>query len=330
MNGSNILVVAELRDGSASAGTYEALGKARELAGELGGTVDCLVIADQAASYAADLYAHGADRLIAASGSGLDTYRFQPYVRIVAALVAKHGSRLVLVPGSFRGKELAGGIAATLDCALSSDVVELAVGGDGYAVTRACFGGNRLATVAIAGPLAVIAARPKAFAPLEADAGRQGELVEEAVELAAGEAEAVTSLGAPESSGEAEVNLTDAEVIVSGGRGLGKAEHFELVRQLAEVLGGQIGASRAVVDDGWIPYPHQVGQTGRTVTPKLYVACGISGAIQHLAGMRSSEVIVAINKDPEAPIFKVATYGIVGDLFEVLPKLTEKLKAKLG
>jgi electron transfer flavoprotein alpha subunit len=251
-------------------------------------------------------------------------------VRLIAEQASKHGARLILVAATFRGKEIAGGVAAALDLGLTTEAVDVAVEGDSYKVTRACFGGNRLASLSIAGPAAVIAPRLKAFPVPEADSGRQGEVIQESAAVEAAESDAVKSLGAPASDGEAEVNLTDAEIIVSGGRGLGKADSFSMVHDLAGVLGGAVGASRAVVDDGWIPYAHQVGQTGRTVTPKLYVACGISGAIQHLAGMRNSEVIVAINKDPEAPIFKVATYGIVGDVFEVLPKLTEALKGKLG
>jgi electron transfer flavoprotein alpha subunit len=330
MNGKNVLVLAEIRNGALLPATLELLGKGRELAGTLGGSLDCLIMAESAADLTPEAIAHGADRVIAAQGAGISEYRFQPYARIGAEMAKKYEAKLILVPGTFRGGELAGGVAAALDTGLATQAIDIQLDGDAVQVTRACFGGNRLATVTMQAGTAVIAALSKAFAAPEPDSARQGEVLTENVELTPAEAEAVKSLGAPASGEEGEVNLADAEIIVSGGRGLQKAENFTLVRDLADVLGGAVGASRAVVDDGWIPYAHQVGQTGRTVTPKLYVACGISGAIQHLAGMRNSEVIVAVNRDAEAPIFKVATYGIVGDLFEVLPKLTEALRAKLA
>ncbi len=326
----NVLVVASTVDGGLAPITHEMLGQGRQLASATGGSLDCLVFSTGSTGAAAEAFALGADRCIEARGDNLGTYRFQPFVRVGAELARRYEARLILVPATFAGKEVAGGLAAALDLGLATEVTAVRLAGDNLAVTRACFGGNRLANLTITEPGAVLALRPKAFAAPERQPDRSGEHLVEDVQVLDDEIAAVASLGAVADPDGAEVNLADAEVIVAGGRGLQKPEHFALVRELAAVLGGAVGASRAVVDAGWIPYAHQVGQTGRTVTPKLYIACGISGAIQHLAGMRNSDVIVAVNKDPDAPIFRVANYGIVGDVFEVVPQLTETLRETLG
>jgi electron transfer flavoprotein alpha subunit len=325
----DILVIAELEQEQIAPSTFEVVGKARMLAA--GGRVSCLVQGENASGAAAALFARGADRVLAASHAGLRDYRFLPYVRTAAEVARQEAAGLVLLPSTSRGRELAAGLAAALDCGLAADVtaIEPAAGG-AVRFERPCFGGNRLIAVETLSLPVVAGVRPKAFPMPEVANGRAGEVVTVAVEVKPEELESVKLLEFIAGGGEGQVSLQDAEVVVSGGRGLQKPEHFSLVRDLAQVLGAAVGASRAVVDAGWIPYAHQVGQTGRTVSPRLYFACGISGAIQHLAGMRTSEVIVAINKDPEAPIFKVATYGIVGDVFEVLPKLTAKLKERLG
>jgi electron transfer flavoprotein alpha subunit len=263
---------------------------------------------------------------------GLKEYHFTPFVQTAAEVVRRESPALVLISSTFKGKEYAAGLAAALDCGLAVDVMAIEPGadGDGFRFERPCFGGNRVIDVTSLSTPVVASVRPKSFPGPAASEGRQGELVKVEVGVDGAELDRVRVLEFIAGGGDGQVNLQDAEVVVSGGRGLQKPENFSLVRDLAQVLGAAVGASRAVVDAGWIPYAHQVGQTGRTVSPRLYIACGISGAIQHLAGMRTADVIVAINKDPEAPIFKVATYGIVGDLFEVLPKLTEKLKSRLG
>jgi electron transfer flavoprotein alpha subunit len=328
----NILVIAELEGGNGgevAPATFELLGKAIELAA--GGRVDCLVEGSGTAALAPAFFARGASRVLAADDARLKDYRFLPYAQVAAETVRREGHDLVLVPSSFRGKELAAGIAALLDCGLAVDVMGIERHGDaGWRFQRPCFGGNRVAEVLSASAPVVASVRPKAFPAKASENGRSGDVVSVPVEVPGAELEQVKVLEFIAGSGEGQVNLQDAEIVVSGGRGLQKPENFSYVRDLAKVLGAAVGASRAVVDAGWIPYAHQVGQTGRTVTPRLYIACGISGAIQHLAGMRTSDVIVAINKDPEAPIFKVATYGIVGDVFEILPRLTEKLKERLG
>ncbi len=328
----NILVVAELEGGNGgevAPATFELLGKALELAA--GGRVDCLVQGAGTAALAPVFFARGASRVLAADDARLKQYRFLPYAQVAADAVRREAHDLVLVPSSFRGKELAAGIAALLDCGLAVDVMAIERRGDaGFRFQRPCFGGNRVGEVLSESTPVVASVRPKAFPPKASENGRTGEVVSVPVEVPDAELEQVKILEFLPGSGEGQVNLQDAEIVVSGGRGLQKPENFSYVRDLAKVLGAAVGASRAVVDAGWIPYAHQVGQTGRTVTPRLYIACGISGAIQHLAGMRTADVIVAINKDPEAPIFKVATYGIVGDIFEILPRLTERLKERLG
>jgi electron transfer flavoprotein alpha subunit len=265
-----------------------------------------------------------------ADSPGLEPYRFLPFVTVAAEAIRRAAPAAVLVPSTFRGKEWAAGLAAALDCGLVVDAMAIAADGSRLRCQRPCFGGNRVAEVTSEETPVVIAVRPKSFPPPAVVEGRSGEVVEIQVQIPPASLEQVRVLEFIPGGGEGQVNLQDAEIVVSGGRGLQKPENFSYVRDLAQVLGAAVGASRAVVDAGWIPYAHQVGQTGRTVSPRLYIACGISGAIQHLAGMRTSDVIVAINKDPEAPIFKVATYGIVGDVFEILPRLTQRLKERLG
>jgi electron transfer flavoprotein alpha subunit len=323
-----ILVIAE-RDGEKLAPiTFELTGKAQALAASAGGKVDCLVFGAGAGGLAPELFARGVDRVLAADHADLTEYRFTPYVRIAAETVKREGPDTVLVPSTLRGKELAAGLAAQLDLGLAVDVAAIEADGDGLRFTRPCFGGNRTVDVTAVAKPVIAAVRAKAFpAPPPAE-GKSGEVVQVPADLKPEERDQVRVVEFIAGGGEGEVSLQDAEIVVSGGRGLQKSENFSVVRELAQTLGAAVGASRAVVDAGWIPYAHQVGQTGRTVTPRLYIAVGISGAIQHLAGMRNSDVIVAINKDPEAPIFKVANYGIVGDLFEVVPKLTAKIKER--
>jgi electron transfer flavoprotein alpha subunit len=325
-----ILVIAEVEGGELSPTSLETTGKARALVSGGDGRVDCLLLGEGVAALAPALFASGVDRVLAAEHAELKQYRFSSFVRTAADVVKREGPGLVLIPSSFKGKEFAAGLAAALDCGLAVDVMAIEAAGDGFRFERPCFGGNRVAEVTSLASPVVAAVRPKAFPAPESADGKTGEVVPVAVEIPDEERDGVRLVEFIAGGGEGEVSLQDAEVVVSGGRGLQKAENFSVVRELAAVLKAAVGASRAVVDAGWIPYAHQVGQTGRTVSPRLYIACGISGAIQHLAGMRTSDVIVAINKDPEAPIFKVANYGIVGDLFEVVPMLTAKLKEQVG
>jgi len=227
---------------------------------------------------------------------------------------------------TFVGKSLFPRLAASLSSGLAADITSISWDGDNILAVRPAYGGKALIKVSPAGPGPQMATlRPKAFPDPSPDDSRSGEKSELTYDESkyGSRAKILESV----SEGGQEISLTDADIIVSGGRGIKEAANYKMIKELADVLGAAAGASRAVVDAGWVPYSHQVGQTGKTVNPKLYVACGISGAIQHLVGMQSSKTIVAINRDAEAPIFKVATYGIVGDIFEILPKLTEKLKA---
>ena len=229
-----------------------------------------------------------------------------------------------------QGRDFAGNVATTLYTGLTADCTGLDIDPETKLLrqTRPAFGGNIMATILCPRTRPQMSTvRPKVMPMPERDDSRQGEIIRESLGMSEDE---VRTKIIDFIESEQKVNLTEADIIVSGGRGLGKPENFKLIRELADVLGAAVGASRATVDAGWIPYEHQVGQTGKTVRPKIYIACGISGAIQHLAGMKTSDVIVAINKDPDAPIFKVATYGIVGDLFQVVPALTEEFRKRLG
>ncbi len=326
-NLSKVWVVVEHGADGILSTSLESLGLARRLAAA--GGVTAVVVGDAVARIAPELFAFGADRVLALEDARLGTYRTGPFASAFGALLRDRTPDLVLFAGSTRGRDAAAAIAADLGAPLVVDASDIRIDAEGLVFVRPSFGGNLFSTIRTAGEgprLATIRAR--AYPMPERAAGRTGEV--ESVAASIDEASIQTEVLGFEAQDAGEVNLVDANVIVSGGRGLGKPENFAVVRALADALGGAVGASRAVVDAGWIPYLHQVGQTGRTVKPKLYIACGISGAIQHLAGMRTSDTIVAINKDANAPIFKVATWGVVGDLFDIVPLLTKKLRARLG
>lgn len=324
---SKVWVVVEHGPSGILSTSLEALGLARTLAAP--GGVSAVLLGDAVAGRAAEIFPYGADRVLAVLDPRLALYRTDPYASALGALIRERTPDLVLTAGSPRGRDLAAALAGDLGAPLVTDATDVRLDGEGLVFIRPSFGGNLFSTIRVAGDGTRLATvRARAFPVPERADGRKGKV--ETVAAAIDDASVRTEvLGFEEETG-AVVNLADANVIVAGGRGLGKAENFALVQELADLVGGAVGASRAVVDAGWIPYVHQVGQTGRTVKPKLYIACGISGAIQHLAGMRTADTIVAINKDPNAPIFKVATWGVVGDLFEIVPLLTKKLRARLG
>ncbi len=321
-------VVAEHLQGSLRRGTFELLGEGRRLADKLGTELAAVLLGDDVASLAQVLIAHGADKVYLAQDPALAHYRTGPYTDVLAGMIHQYKPEAVLVSATPQGRDFAPRVAARVGAGLTADCTGLDIDPDEKLLvqTRPAFGGNLMATIVCrqARPQ-MSTVRPGVMKALDPDPSRKGEVVTVPVKL--DERAILTKIvEIIQTSDEGKVNLQDAAIIVSGGRGLGKPEHFELVRELAAAIGGAVGASRAAVDAGWIPAYHQVGQTGRTVQPKLYIACGISGAVQHLAGMGSSECIVAINKDPAAPIFNVATYGIVGDLFEVVPKLAKALR----
>jgi electron transfer flavoprotein alpha subunit len=316
---ATVLVLAERRAGEIKRPTLETLTKARRLAGE-SGDVAVLAFGSGAAASAPLLAGHGADRVLACEDPRSDAYLPEAYAATLAAAARNTGAAIVLAPATALGKDVVARAAAILATGVLSDVVELEWTGSALRGRRPVYSGKAFAWASIpeARP-AMATLRPNVFP--SAAAARAG-----VVETVALEGQTRVRAVALEKPAEAELDVAEATIVVSGGRGLKAPENFSLVRDLAKALGAAVGASRAVVDAGWIDHAHQVGQTGKVVSPSLYVACGISGAIQHLAGMSSAKVIVAVNKDAEAPIFKVATYGIVGDLFEVLPKITEEVR----
>ena len=325
----NVLVVAEQRDGDLKKVTFEMLGEGTRIAGmmQLGGVVEAALLGSGVGGLADTLAHHGAARVYLADAPSLQQYSSEGYTTVLAKLIQKAEPAVVLLGATTQGKDLAPRVAARLGLGLASDCTafEVAAGGR-LIITRPLYGGRAIATVIEKTTPQMATVRPNVMVPLEPDTSRTASVEKLAVETGDVRAKVIDLI---QESGRQQVGLAEAEIIVSGGRGLKGPENFCLLEELADVLGAAVGASRAAVDAGWIDHSHQVGQTGRTVTPNLYIACGISGAVQHLAGMKTARYIVAINKDPEAPIFRVADYGIVGDLFEVVPILTEEFKKVL-
>ena len=315
-----ILAILEQRGGTLRKGSAELLAAARRLADQAGTTVDALVCAGGDVAGLDSLGAAGADRVLVATAADFSVYCPDGIVATVAAIAT--GYRAVVVSATATGKDLAPRLAARLGGCCGMDVTAVDIDGDAIRVVRPVYAGKAMQTLTLSG-VAVLAVRPGAYPAVTA--GKSGAR-ESANVPTYFKRLMVTGIRAPE---KATIDVAEARVIVAGGRGLGDAAHFTLLEELAAAFGGEaaVGASRAVVDAGWIHHGAQVGQTGKTVAPELYFAIGVSGAIQHLAGMRTSKVIVAVNRDKDAPIFKVADYGIVGDLFEVMPALTAAVRA---
>lgn len=319
---ANILAFAEQRDGQLRRASLEVLTAARKLADALGGEVHALLIAPgDTAAMAAQLGRYGADRVLAGQAEALAQYAPEAYTTAVTD-AARGGYHTVIFPASSMGKDLAPRVAARLDAALAADATALAVEGGEVVVTRPIYGGRLFASVTLEGEPRIVSLRPNTVRAEES--AKAGAVQPLALPSDPGRVK-VRELKA---AGGAKLDVAEAPVVVSGGRGMRGPENWQMLDALAEAIGANcaLGASRAVVDAGWRPHSEQVGQTGKTVSPQLYIAVGISGAMQHLAGMRSSRTIVAINKDPDAPIFKVADFGIVGDASEVVPRLTEELR----
>jgi electron transfer flavoprotein alpha subunit len=320
---TTILAVLEQRDGTLRKGAAELLAAARQLADAQGGTVDAIVFGAAAVSGTDALGAAGADRLLSATHADFAHYCPDGIVATVAGMAGEY--RAIVTAATATGKDLAPRIAAAIGASCGMDVTAVSLSGEAIRVVRPVYAGKAIQTLELTGT-PVIAVRPAAYPPVSA--GKTAEAVSVTVPSFTRRL-TVTGIAAPE---KATIDVTEARVVVSGGRGLGEADKFALLEELAAAFEGDaaVGASRAVVDAGWIGHGAQVGQTGKTVAPELYFAIGISGAIQHLAGMRTARTIVAINRDKDAPIFKVADYGIVGDLFEVVPVLTAAVKAARG
>jgi electron transfer flavoprotein alpha subunit len=325
---SDIWVWVEQQDGVAASVSWEAVGLARSLAAESGAQVVALVLGTGASAVAQGALRRGADSAVICEDASLDGCRVDPCASLLSKLAQEREPAVILAGMTTRGSDVLGAAAVDLEAGMISDAVSVALV-DGVVHTEVpVYSGKLIARVLIPkGSPQLITIRSRAFPLPDEDAGRDGPV--ESVEPALPETDIPTKIVGFEAV-EGEVSLTDASIVVAGGRGVGGAEGFEPLRNLADVLGAALGASRAVVDAGWISYDHQVGQTGKNVSPDLYIACGISGAVQHQAGMRTSKVIIAVNSDPDAPIFKLAHYGIVGDLLEVVPELTKAFEERLG
>ena len=324
-----IWVFIEQFKGVVAQSSLEALGEARRLNGEMGGDgVTALLFGQDVKDLSNEVIAHGADEVLLGDDPTLAEFRSEPYTALLARLAQEHKPEIVLAGATTRGRDLLGMAAVDLSCGVIADAIALAYADGKVQATRPVYAGKLLSTVTCDERRPqLISLRPRAFPKPEPDSARTGAVTSVAPAFAE---DAIPLKVVDYVVEQGQVSLADAKIIVSGGRGVGGPDGFAPVRELAQALGGALGASRAAVDAGWIPYSHQVGQTGKTVSPDLYIACGISGAIQHQAGMRSSKTIVAINKDGEAPIFKLARYGVVGDLFKIVPALTAEFKKRLG
>ncbi|MDP6793041.1 MAG: electron transfer flavoprotein subunit alpha/FixB family protein [Anaerolineales bacterium] len=313
--------------GCAPQATWETVGAAGEVAADLNTGLAALVLGHGVEKLAEEAADHGADKVFLCDDTTLADFRVQAYGAAAAKLAVDEEPEVILAPATTRGRDITAFLGFELGVGVVSDGLALEVEDGVVRVTRPVYAGKLHATVSAPDAMPqIVTLRPRAFPKPDPVMGN-AEVVQ--VTTALSEADISVKVGGYADS-ETEISLTDAGTIVSGGRGVGGPEGFEPVRQLAATLGAAVGASRAAVDAGWIPYSHQVGQTGKTVSPDLYIACGISGAIQHQAGMRTAKVIVAINKDGQAPIFKLAKYGVVADLFDAVPALTEEFKRRLG
>jgi electron transfer flavoprotein alpha subunit len=316
---ASILAVTEQRQGALRKVSLEVLAAARQLADQMGATVDAIVCAAGPVSGAETLGPGGADRVLTAAHVGFGLYNPDGYAATIASIGKNYSA--VVFAATAQGRDLAPRVAAKLGVGCATDVTAVQVDGGKVAVTRPVYAGKALQRMVLTGSPSIVSIRPNTFPAIAA--GKAGAAETTAVP-AFTQRVTVKEIKAP---AQAALDVSEATIVVSGGRGLKEPAHFKLIEDLAAAFGNAaVGASRAVVDAGWREHSAQVGQTGKTVAPTLYVAVGISGAIQHLAGMRTSKVIVAINKDKDAPIFKVADYGIVGDLFEVVPRMTDEVK----
>lgn len=324
---ANILAIAEQRDGTLRRISEEVVSAAKALAAQTGGAVHVVVLGPAGtAAAAAGLGAFGADVIYVAENDALKSYSPDGYTATIADHIKANDYRAVIFGATTNGKDLAPRIAARLDLPLAGDATALSFEGDEVIVTRPVYAGRAFARITLDAKTALVSVRPNVFRPQQS--------------AGAGTAQSIAMSGDPSSwkvkvrevkaAAGGKLDVSEAPVVISGGRGLKGPEQWPLLEQLRDAFGGSaaLGASRAVVDAGWRPHGEQVGQTGKTVSPQLYIAVGISGAMQHLAGMRSAKTIVAINKDPDAPIFKIADYGVVGDFNEILPALTEAIKAE--
>lgn len=323
-----ILTYIELKDGKIKKASLEALSEGRRKASELNKELVAVIVGAGKESLAPEIFSYGASRVYLLENPAFSQYSTQDYAFALAALAQKVSPEVIFFPATSQGKDLAPRLAAKLGVGLASDCTNVFVKSGDLEFTRPIFAGKAFLSFTLKSSPQIATLRPNVF-PLVETTAHEGELVREIIALPADEPKAQVIEVLEERGGE--MDVSEADIIISGGRGMKGPENFELLRQLSSLIPrSAVGASRSAVDSGWIGHQHQVGQTGKTVSPNLYMAFGISGAIQHLAGMSSSKVIVAVNKDTDAPIFKVADFGVVGDLFQVIPPLKEELKKALG
>ncbi|MCL1980913.1 MAG: electron transfer flavoprotein subunit alpha [Proteobacteria bacterium] len=324
---AGIMVFAECRHGKIAPVSYELLGIGRKLADQRGAKLSAVLPGGVVSELAPSLIAAGADIVFLAEHPILEQFREDLYAKVLESVIRERKPEVVLAGATAIGRSVIPYVATAINAGLTADCTRLEIREkDGMLLqTRPAFGGNIMATIEC--PLTrpqMATVRPKVMAPAEPDPSRTGEVI--SLQLPAQLLRSRVEVLETVVNTEDQVNIQEFEILVAGGRGLDSAKGFALMRELAAELGGAVAASRAAVDAGWIPYPHQVGQTGKTVSPKLYIACGISGAVQHAVGMQSAEIVVAINRDKDAPIFDIATYGVVGDLYEVVPRLIQRLQ----
>jgi electron transfer flavoprotein alpha subunit len=324
-----VWVFAEQRGGKVASVAYELLGAGRRLADELNTELSA-VLFGASDSEAQELIRWGADKVYMSKDQIFERFNDEPYSELLSSLINEYRPEIVIAGATPIGRSFIPRVAAKIRTGLTADCTSLAVDKEtgNLLQIRPAFGGNIMATISCPNNRPQMATvRPRVMKRGQYNEGKTGEIIDVKADDISSRTRVLDTI---KEVSELTVNLQEADIIVSGGRGLGTPNGFGLLKELAELLGGALGSSRAAVDSGWIPYRHQVGQTGKTVCPKIYIACGISGAVQHLVGMQSSDIIIAINKNPEAPIFNVATYGIVGDLYEIIPLLIKKIKEAKG
>ena len=327
----DVWVFCEQKKGIVQSVSYELLGEGRKLANKLNSKLCAVFLGEFIKDKVDDLFHRGADIVYLIDSPHLKYYQDEPYTKVLVELIKEYKPEILLCGATTIGRSLIARVAVKITTGLTADCTGLDIDKEKKLLlqTRPAFGGNIMATIITSNHRPQMATvRHKVMKEAEVDTSKKGKLIEKSYSdvILSSRTKLIDIVEEIEET----VNLTEADIIVSGGRGVGGPENFDIIKELALTLGGAVGASRSAVDANWIPYSHQVGQTGKTVCPKIYIACGISGQIQHLIGMQSSKIIIAINKDPDAPIFKIATYGIVGDLFQVVPALTKKFKQLVG
>jgi electron transfer flavoprotein alpha subunit len=320
-----VMTIAEQRDGELRKISYEMVSEGRRLADSLGQEVITVLLGSNIKDKAATLGHYGANKVIVADDAKLDPYTTDAYVEAIDQIVKANDPAILLIGGSVQGRDLAARLSARLGVAMAQDCTAFTIEDGNLVATRPIYAGKAYAKVGFNNSTPQIGvARPNVMALNEPDESKSAEIVDASITLDDSALKTKVAEVMKDTSGK--VDLTEADKIVSGGRGMKGPDEYKILEELADLIGATVGASRSAVDAGWRPHSDQVGQTGKVVSPNLYIACGISGAIQHLAGMSTSKVIVAINKDPDAPIFQKADYGVVDDLFKVVPALTEEIK----